>query len=131
MLVYRIESTAGSGAFRSGLARTHDEIADRAGLSTAMQHPSPHSYAEQGSELQTVFSGWHSGGTRGLYFGCRSRPQLRMWFRSPEGRAAMARDGGVMVTYSVPDEHIKRGRYQVAFDMSKAVKVSTVPADQW
>jgi len=43
----------------------------------------------------------------------------------------MARNGGLMVTYSVPEEHVKRGRYQVAFDHTKATKVSTVPADQW
>jgi hypothetical protein len=67
----------------------------------------------------------------GHRFACRSKPQLRMWFRSAKGRKAMQKQGGNMVTYWVPDEHVVHGRYQVVFDYAKATKVSTVGANQW
>lgn len=43
----------------------------------------------------------------------------------------MAGLGGRMVTYWVPDEDVKRGRYQLVFNHLKAIKVSSVPANEW
>lgn len=129
MLVYRIEDKNGRGAFYD-LYCAHDVVARDEGLKSAFSHPGPRTGLEAGTELSEFFGEWRNSKEH-LLFGCRSKPQLRMWFRSPKGRAAMAREGGVMVTYSVRDEHVKRGRYQVAFDRTKATKVSTVPADQW
>ena len=127
MLVYRIEDRNGLGAFHT-LDRFHDRHAFEEGLRTALDHPAAHSGDEQGTELSRYADPRSRVGFR---FGCRSKPQLRMWFRSAAGRKAMADEGGTMVTYWVPDEHVRRGRYQVIFDSRKATKVSTVPANEW
>ncbi|MGV1762783.1 hypothetical protein [Rhizobium rhizogenes] len=127
MLVYRIEHENGQGAFDAGLARLHDDHTSL-GVS-AYDHPAPRSYGEQGTPLARLFG--YSDEQQNYYFGCRSKPQLRMWFRSEAGRRAMAAEGGMMVTYDVPEEHLARGRYQVAFRKDHATQVSAVPADQW
>lgn len=127
MLVYRIEDQNGFGAFHA-LDRFHDYHAFEEGLRTAMDHPAACSDEERGTELAQ----YSDPRTRiGFRFGCRSKPQLRMWFRSKTGREAMAAAGGVMVTYWVPDDLVKRGRYQVIFPIDKATKVSAVPANDW
>ena len=126
MLVYRIEDEKGWGAF-AGLHHEHDIHAADEGVKTAFRHPSAHCGAEAG----TALAKWAYIDGRGMRFACRSKPQLRMWFRSEAGRKAMADDGGVMVTYDVPEQHIIRGRYQLVFDPKHATKLSTVRADHW
>lgn len=126
MLIYRIESTSGEGAFGAGLAYEHDD--HRKCRHSAYEHPSPCGVGELGTELQDR---WLRGRTDDYLFGCRSRTQLRSWFRSKPGRRAMAKAGGLMVTYEVPREAVAMGNTQVIFDKTRATKVSSVPADQW
>ncbi|MCG5484014.1 MAG: hypothetical protein KK482_09870 [Sinorhizobium meliloti] len=127
MLIYRIENTSGAGAFRAGLAYEHDAHR-KAGCRSAYYHPSPYSGEELGTELSDLFM---KGKTDDYHFGCRSKSQLRSWFRSAPGRRAMAKAGGVVVTYEAPREAVALGKTQVAFDINRAAKVSSVPADQW
>jgi hypothetical protein len=128
MIVYRIEDSNGYGAFHS-LSYAHDDFALQEDVPQAMSHPAPRSDAERGTELAAFYRGGFADDR--FRFGCRSKHQLRLWFRSEKGRGAMAQYGGVMVTYYVPDEHVKRGRYQVAFNIDKASRLSSVPANEW
>lgn len=128
MLVYRIEDSSGRGAFLN-LIDCYDLIAFYEGVKRAYDHPGPTSAREHGTELCRLFA--YDPRYRSYRFGCRSKHQLRMWFRSPAGRAAMANHGGVMVTYYVPDQYVKHGRYQVAFETEHATKISSVPANDW
>ncbi|MBD9511932.1 hypothetical protein IB265_34855 [Ensifer sp. ENS10] len=125
MIIYRIEhGESGRGAFAAGLARTHDEFSGSD--HSAYDHPGP--IGEWDTELHSQYM---RGELDSHYFGCRSKTQLRSWFRSSPGRRAMAKAGGVMVTYEAPREAIAMGRTQLAFDMNRATKLSSVPADQW
>lgn len=131
MLVYRIEDREGRGAF-SDLYHAHDSHAHDEGLRSAFSHPDPGGAEEHGTEIHAMFAPFRNIGLREKYrFACRSLHQLRMWFRSAAGRTAMAVQGGVMVTYWVPDEHVLRGRYQIAFDSHHATRISAVPANEW
>lgn len=118
-LIYRIEDANQKGAFHY-LACVHDQYAEV----TAYSHPAPGSWKERNTDI-------YRGYPHNYRFGCRSIPQLRMWFRSAKGRQAMAEQGGVMVTYSVPSPCVIHGRYQVVFNPRQATKISTVRADQW
>jgi hypothetical protein len=135
MQVYRIEHRSGGGAFDYGLAHDHDDNKHHRYGRSAYDHPGPTS--EYGTPLCNLFRGYDDEGNRLLvdshdfYFACRSKKQLRSWFGSKPGCRAMAKSGGLMVTYEVPDEHVFMGRTQLAFNGTKATKVSSVPADQW
>ncbi|TCV62293.1 hypothetical protein [Neorhizobium sp. S3-V5DH] len=126
MLVYRIEHTNGEGAFGAGLARIHDRNCHDTYRRAAYDHPGPRS--EYGTPLKSLFDGY---GYYDYLFACQSKTQLRSWFGSRPGRRAMAKAGGVMVTYEVPDDAVAKGKTQVAFLKSRATKLSSVPADQW
>jgi hypothetical protein len=127
VLIYRIEHKNGQGAFDAGLAYDHDDNS-KAGVSS-YSHPAPRSFEEDGTPLARLFA--YSDEQRNYIFGCRSKTQLRMWFRSAPGRRAMASNGGLMVTYEVPKTAVAMGRTQVAFRKDQATRVSAVPADQW
>lgn len=126
MLVYRIEHKDGRGAFGAGLAAIHDQECHVRYRRSAYSHPGP--CAEYDTPLKALFDGPYYGD---YFFGCQSKTQLRSWFGSRPGCRAMTEAGGVMVTYEVPEGAIVKGKTQIAFLMSQATKVSSVPADQW
>ncbi|MDX0260532.1 hypothetical protein GOC60_04815 [Sinorhizobium meliloti] len=126
MLIYRIEDTSGYGAFGAGLAYEHDD--HRKCRHSAYRHPGP---STEDGPMRDLFVYGRGGNPDDYFFGCKSKSQLRSWFGSIPGRRAMAKAGGVMVTYDVPDDAVVKGRTQIAFVKSRATKVSSVPADQW
>ncbi|MDW9519144.1 hypothetical protein GOB43_17930 [Sinorhizobium meliloti] len=128
MLIYRIESRDGHGAFGAGLAYEHDDHRHRNYRRSAYSHPGP---SCEGGPMADLFNYGRGGNPDDYYFGCRSKTQLRSWFGSKPGRRAMAKAGGVMVTYEVPDDAVVKGSTQIAFVKSRATVVSSVPADQW
>lgn len=121
MLVYRVEDEAtGSGPFITDLAKHHDAGRE-----------------DEKRSCQDGPLGWHlkrqlSDLTNGeIRFGCSSKSQLKnSWFFDAAGRENMAKHGGVVRVFEVPDDAVIEADEQVVFDLNAAECVDTFsPAD--
>jgi hypothetical protein len=122
LIVYRVEHQSGTGPVASGLALIH-YIHARAALKTGGE-PQRH-----GSHISTLSAkdGLEHGITQYDRLGCASLKDLKSWFPSRAGCAAMTRAGGVLVTYSVAEGDVSIGAHRVAFDARFAVRLSERP----
>lgn len=118
MLVYRIETAQGVGAFQAGLTHAHDRAVRVHTYRSCYDGPSP--------EASGLPRAPYDGSSR---FGCHSLEQLRAsWFFDPKGCAAMAAQGGFLSTYEVDDAAVQTGSQQLVFDIRRAKLVERVPA---
>lgn len=123
MLVYRVETENGEGAFRSGLvgqARSQvcrqNEYGDYE-LDPA-RHPGPDDYRE-GDSFRDAYMALGDG-RNAFYFGFSSMAQLLRWFDSEALRVEMNQLGLAISVYWVPtlSERIE-GTYQTVFKRGK------------
>lgn len=123
MLIYRVEHRNGAGAAISGLSQLH---AARAQVAQFVGDEPPEKEASLLRVLETEDE-LHDFITPDYRFGCLSLEQLRTWFYSPAGCRAMAEAGGVLATYSVPDDEVVRGKTRVAFDIGGSERLEVKP----
>jgi len=126
MLVYRIETSTGCGAFGAGLAVAHDQQVPGDLYRSSYDGPSATGESLQG--YPAIKNALRDRPRAEWRFGAKSLGQLREWFFSPAGCTAMGKRGGLLVTYEVPDEHVAIGLQQLVFDRDHATKVSEVDA---
>ena len=120
MLVYRVETREGTGAFNADLARTHDKhVPDRG--KRAYDMPTP-----MGEPDHTPLHQFHMQHSydKDHLFAFSSKTQLKRAFRYRNGRAAMDRRGGQVSVYEVPATAVLKGQSQVVFRRSAARLVS-------
>lgn len=120
MKVYRVEHVSGHGPYQS-LQMSDDvffvyekhkrEIMDLDG-----RHPMPYN------------DGIYYAG--GLHFGFRNRRQLKSWFFAPV-RRVFGKVGFVVRLYDVPEDFVKIGEKQVAFNKDKAELIGECPLDSF
>jgi hypothetical protein len=110
MLVYRVETPKGKGAFSCGATSWYDsERADQCGH-RSYDMPAPADEASMGYEIE-----WNKH-TSNHVFGCVSIDQLLEWFPCAQGRAAMARmEGVVIAVYEVDPDLVIIGLKQCSF----------------
>lgn len=123
MILHRVEHRDGRGPEVSGLLYVHYTHALDAilkGIERPEQEPEHISARSARDGLQHVVSPHH-------VFGCAGLDTLRLWFPSPTGCRAMGRAGGMLVTYTVPDEATLVAPTRVAFDRRLAIRLHAVP----
>jgi hypothetical protein len=125
VIIHRVEHISGLGPIASGLMNIHSVVASsvKAHGIEVLEDDGHNRTKVAVDDLDQMVSTHH-------IFGCETMQQLRRWFPSPYGCEAMARFGGILVTYSVPDEHILRGTVHVAFDKRHAVRLNVAGADE-
>lgn len=119
MLIYRIEASDGTGAFKWLVGQAMGKVA-LAGFTEPdpYRHPDP-SQCDVLRDIFKVWSDWH--------FGFDTKQKLLSWFDSERIRVAMHELGGRVVVYECPDEHCVVAPEQMMFLKSKARVVDTLP----
>ena len=123
MIIHRVEHVTGMGPIASGLMGVHNVVARSAsahGIEVLADRDSATPAEDDPDHVLPP----------GYIFGCETMQQLRRWFPSPYGCEAMARLGGLLVTYRVPVGRSLRGTMHVAFDKRRAVRLSVTGADE-
>ena len=59
--------------------------------------------------------------------GCSSLKQFHKWW--PKGKWVTSRKNNMYLIFSVPKEHVRKGRNQVVFDRSKATIIGALTKD--
>jgi hypothetical protein len=111
MLIYRVETSYGTGPFTTGGNYRHDDV--------CRKYRSYHNPGPSG-EVWRFRKRWRRVNQNDYVFGFKSKTQLKMWFRSSIGRRLMAESGFLVSAYSVGSEHYILGRHQVAFNRREA-----------
>lgn len=108
MLVYRVETPKGVGAFACGATSWYDSA--RRVSHRPYDMPCPSDEAQMGYEAE-----WNKH-TSNHVFGCVSLEQLLEWFPCEQGRAAMRDNERVVVAvYDAPSDDVVVGLKQCSF----------------
>lgn len=124
MILYRVECSGGVGPWRGGIIHLHRDIA-RAEITRDSTL-----YAEARSipfMLNQWGTCWGDLITADHVFGTRTLDDLRLWYPSPAGCAAMAEAGAKLVVYSTAAAFTVPGNWEVAFDRTYACALEERP----
>jgi len=117
MRVYRLalRNNPTVGCFASGHARQASDVAHAEGVFDPYQHPN--------DALDCRTDNAYTNGRRTVC-GFQSLEVYRIWFVTPTVRAALFKDGDlVMRLYEVPDHLVDVGMVQVRFNLDDAVLI--------
>jgi len=127
MIVYRIEDGEGLGPYKSGLFNIHRAIAReeiaRDDRLYALSRSAPF-ILNQTARCWGDVIGKHD------IFGCETADDLRLWYPSPAGCAAMAEAGARLAAYDASECSIIRGNWEVAFDRRTATRLGEASLDR-